>query len=165
MKRKEILGVLALVLVVATAALVWVGPWQGERAANVSFETLDGRTFDLHELRGKPVLITFWATTCPSCIAEVPHLRALYQDLGPEGLEVIGVAMHYDPPNQVAAMVEDRNMSYTIVMDRDDAIAQSFGGIRLTPTSILINPEGRVVWRRLGELNMEQVRNQIQSML
>lgn len=155
---------IAAVLVV-TVGLVWLGPWSGEPAPEVNFTTLDGREINLADLRGQPVLVTFWATTCPGCVAEIPHLKNLYSELGPQGMELIAVAMSYDPPEQVAAMVEERDMFYPIVLDKDDRIANAFGDIRLTPTTVLIDPDGRIVWRRLGELDMQQVKRQIVGML
>lgn len=155
---------IAAVLAV-TVGLVWLGPWSGEPAPEVNFTTLDGREINLADLRGQPVLVTFWATTCPGCVAEIPHLKNLYSELGPQGMELIAVAMSYDPPEQVAAMVEERDMFYPIVLDKDDRIANAFGDIRLTPTTVLIDPDGRIVWRRLGELDMQQVKRQIVGML
>lgn len=164
MRRKELFSALGAVAVIAIAALVWVAPWQGEPAPNVTFTTLDGERVELAELSG-PVLIAFWATTCPGCVAEIPHLKNLYQELGPQGLTVVGVAMSYDPPNQVAAMVADREINYPIALDADGSISQAFGDIRLTPTTVLIDPNGRIAWRRMGELDMDRVHSQIGNML
>ncbi|MBK8535811.1 MAG: TlpA family protein disulfide reductase [Candidatus Competibacteraceae bacterium] len=128
-------------------------------------QTLDGRTLTLEQLRGKPVLVTFWATTCPSCIEEVPHLISLYRELHPQGLEIIGVAMAYDPPDQVRAMAMQRQIPYPIVMDSQERIAQAYDNVRLTPTTVLISPEGRIVHYQLGLLNMPKLRETIREML
>ncbi|MCP5159642.1 MAG: TlpA family protein disulfide reductase [Gammaproteobacteria bacterium] len=128
-------------------------------------KTLDGRTLTLKELHGRPVLVTFWATTCPSCIEEIPHLIDLYRDLNPKGLEIIGVAMAYDPPMQVRAMVEQRQIPYSIVLDSEERIAQAFDSVRVTPTTVLISPEGRIVHYRLGLLDMPKLRETIEAML
>src|SRR5690606_26153841 len=106
MRRKDLIGALIAAVLVVTVGLVWLGPWSGEPAPEVNFTTLDGREINLADLRGQPVLVTFWATTCPGCVAEIPHLKNLYSELGPQGMELIAVAMSYDPPEQVAAMVE-----------------------------------------------------------
>ena len=165
MKRKDIVGVALAMFVLAIGGVIWLAPWQGQAAPEAHFTTLEGEQFKLSELRGQPVLVTFWATSCPSCITEIPHLKDLYRELAPKGLKIFGVAMSYDPPQQVAAMAAERDMFYPVVLDSDEAIARAFGDIRLTPTSVLIDPEGRIVWRRLGELNMPQVRQQIVDML
>lgn len=127
--------------------------------------TLDGQQVTLRDLHGKPVLVTFWATSCPSCIAEMPHLAALHEDLHGEGLEIIGVAMHHDPPERVAALVEQRDLPYTIVLDKDRSVARAFGGIGVTPTSYLITPNGRVVQRTIGEFDMAKLRSRVEGML
>ncbi|MCB1794688.1 MAG: TlpA family protein disulfide reductase [Candidatus Competibacteraceae bacterium] len=128
-------------------------------------QTLDGRTLTLEQLRGKPVLVTFWATTCPSCVEEIPHLTELYRELNPKGLEIIGVAMAYDPPEQVRAMVRQRQIPYPIVLDSEERIAREFDNVQLTPTSVLVSPEGRIVQYRLGLLDMSELRNTIAGML
>ncbi|MBK8182902.1 MAG: TlpA family protein disulfide reductase [Candidatus Competibacteraceae bacterium] len=135
------------------------------QAPPLAGQTLDGRTLSLEQLRGKPVLVTFWATTCSSCIEEMPHLVELYRDLNPKGLEIIGVAMAYDPPDQVRAMVKQREIPFPIVLDTQERIAQEFDNVRLTPTSVLISPEGRIVHYRLGLLDIPKLRDTIQGML
>lgn len=162
-KETAIAG-LALVVVLAFAT-VWFMPAGLREAPPLVGQTLDGRTLTLEQLRGKPVLVTFWATTCPSCVEEIPHLTELYRELNPKGLEIIGVAMAYDPPEQVRAMVRQRQIPYPIVLDSEERIAREFDNVQLTPTSVLVSPEGRIVQYRLGLLDMPELRNTIAGML
>lgn len=162
-KETAIAG-LALVVVLAFAA-VWFMPAGLREAPPLVGQTLDGRTLTLEQLRGKPVLVTFWATTCPSCVEEIPHLTELYRELNPKGLEIIGVAMAYDPPEQVRAMARQRQIPYPIVLDSEERIAREFDNVQLTPTSVLVSPEGRIVQYRLGLLDMPELRNMIAGML
>ena len=162
-KETAIAG-LALVVVLAFAA-VWFMPAGLREAPPLVGQTLDGRTLTLEQLRGKPVLVTFWATTCPSCVEEIPHLTELYRELNPTGLEIIGVAMAYDPPEQVRAMARQRQIPYPIVLDSEERIAREFDNVQLTPTSVLVSPEGRIVQYRLGLLDMPELRNTIAGML
>ena len=162
-KETAIAG-LALVVVLAFAA-VWLMPAGLREAPPLVGQTLDGRTLTLEQLRGKPVLVTFWATTCPSCVEEIPHLIELYRELNPKGLEIIGVAMAYDPPEQVRAMAQQRQIPYPIVLDSEERIAHEFDNVQLTPTSVLVSPEGRIVQYRLGLLDMSELRNTIAGML
>lgn len=164
MKRKDLLAAGVAILLLAVAGVVWFGPG-GQRAPDVQLVTLAGEQLQLSELRGRPVLITFWATTCPGCLAEMPHLIELHHDLAPQGLEVIGIAMHYDPPNQVANLVRSRDVPYHIALDSDGRAAQAFGDVRLTPTTFLIAPDGRIARQKIGELDMVQTREQIERML
>lgn len=163
--NKETLAAgVALAMVLAFAA-IWLMPAGLRQAPPLVGQTLDGRTVTLEQLRGKPVLITFWATTCPSCIEEMPHLIELYRDFNPKGLEIIGVAMSYDPPDQVRAMAEQRQIPYPIVLDSKERIAREFDNVRLTPTSVLISPDGRIVQYRLGLLDLPKLRETIKTML
>ncbi|MFZ1324696.1 MAG: TlpA disulfide reductase family protein, partial [Candidatus Contendobacter sp.] len=113
----------------------------------------------------KPVLVTFWATTCPSCIEEIPHLVELYQEFKPKGLEIIGVAMAYDPPEQVRTLARQRQIPYPIVLDTQAQIARAFDDVRLTPTSVLISPQGQIVQYRLGLLDLPQLRKTLHGLL
>ena len=155
---------IALAVIVAFA-VVWFMPAGLRQAPPLVGQTLDGRALSLEQLRGKPVLVTFWATTCPSCIEEMPHLVELYRELNPKGLEIIGVAMAYDPPEQVRALARQRQIPYPIVLDTQEIIAREFDNVRLTPTTVLISPQGRIVHYRLGLLDMPKLRDTIQEML
>ena len=162
--KETLIAGIALVVVLAVAA-IWFMPAGLRQAPPLVGQTLDGRTLTLEQMRGKPVLVTFWATTCPSCVEEMPHLIELYRELNPKGLEIIGVAMAYDPPDQVRAMAAKRQIPYPIVLDTQARIAHEFDNVRLTPTSVLISPEGRIVQYRLGLLDLPRLRETIQEML
>ncbi len=162
--KETVVAGIALAVIVAAAA-VWFMPAGLRQAPPLVGQTLDGRTLTLEQLRGRPVLVTFWATTCPSCIEEMPHLVELYRELNPKGLEIIGVAMAYDPPEQVRALVQQRRIPYPIVLDTQERIAREYDNVRLTPTTVLISPEGRIVHYRLGLLDMPELRDTIRQML
>jgi peroxiredoxin len=162
--KETIIAGIALAVVLAVAA-VWFMPAGLRQAPPLVGQTLDGRTLTLEQLRGKPVLVTFWATTCPSCIEEMPDLIKLYRELNPKGLEIIGVAMAYDPPEQVRALAAKRQIPYPIVLDTQKHIAREFDNVRLTPTTVLISPEGRIVQYRLGLMDLPKLRETIQGML
>lgn len=162
---KEVLIAGIAVIVVTAFAAVWLMPTGLRQAPPLVGKTLDGNTLTLQQFRGKPVLVTFWATTCPGCIAEMPHLIELYRDLNPKGLEIIGVAMAYDPPEQVRALAAQRQIPYPIVLDTQARIAREFDNVQLTPTSVLISPDGRIVEYRLGALDMPKLRATINAML
>ena len=165
MKFKDI-GITTVALAfIAVLAYVWLAPGGLKRAPDVSFITLKGEQIALNALRGKPILVTFWATSCVGCMREMPHLISLYQELHPRGLEIIGVAMDYDPPNHVLETVQRRRVPYTIALDTDGRIAQAFDGVRLTPANFLIHPDGRIVFHKLGEMDIARLREDILSML
>lgn len=158
------MGLFALVLIGALA-YVWLSPGGLKQAPAVSIQTLDGNTVELASLQGKPVLVTFWATSCTGCVKEIPHLVDLYNEFAPQGLQLLAIAMSYDPPNHVVAMRDARQLPYTIALDLSGNAALAFGGVRLTPTSFLIAPDGRIVREKVGELDMNEVRAQLRAML
>lgn len=164
-KRRDIIIGIAAALVVVVAAAIWFVPGSGERAPDVTFTTLDGEEIRLADRAGKPTLITFWATTCATCVQEMPYLKAMYEELGPRGLEIVGVAMDYDPIRDVERLVEARELNYRIMHDSEGEIASAFGGVRLTPTTFLIGPRGDIIQRRLGLIDMERLHDRISGML
>jgi len=165
MKRQgRLLSLFALVLL-GTLGYLWLAPAGLKTSPDISLVTIDGEQLQLASLRGNPLLVTFWATTCPSCIREVPHLIELYEELAPQGLEIIGIAMDYDPPNRVLAMRNARNIPYPVALDIHAEAARAFGNVRLTPTAFLIAPDGRVVYRKTGEIGMAKLRQDILGLL
>ncbi|MEJ2346185.1 MAG: TlpA disulfide reductase family protein [Gammaproteobacteria bacterium] len=161
-------GIIAVVLVavLSTAAYLWFSSTRMRWAPDIRMRTTARHQLDLAALRGRPVLVNFWATTCPSCIQEIPGLSRLYRDLNPRGLEVIGVSVYYDPPNRVEEMVAKRHIPYPVVTDISQRVARAFGMRRMvTPTSFLIAPSGRIVLHRVGLLDLHKLRDEIERML
>lgn len=165
MKKGNIIAIAGVVILIGVIAFLWFSPSGMKAAPNVTFNTLEGEAIQLSSLKGRPALVVFWATTCPGCIKEMPHLVELYEELHPQGLELIGVAMAYDPPGQVKEMIKLRQIPYTIALDSKGDAARAFGDVKLTPTSFLIDPQGRIVQQRLGEMDMPQIRSRILGML
>ena len=165
MKLKEAFISLLAVTLLGTLGYLWLAPAGLKASPDITLLTIDGEELVLADLRGKPLLVTFWATTCPGCIKEMPHLIELYEELSPRGLEIVGIAMDYDPPSQVLAMRKARKIPYPIALDIHAQAARAFGNVRLTPTSFLINPEGRIVYQKIGEVNMDKLRRNILTML
>lgn len=165
MKLKDIAIAGFAVALIGILAYLWFSPSGLKQAPELAVTTLEGKQLSLGQLRGKPVLVTFWATTCPGCVKEMPHLVELYNELSPQGLEIIALAMAYDPEEQVREMVKLKQLPYTVALDSDGAAARAFGDVKLTPTSFLISPEGRIVQQKLGEMDMNLLHNRIVGML
>lgn len=165
MKTRGALLALAAIALVGTLAYLWLAPAGLKTAPDISLMTIDGEELQLDSLHGRPVLVTFWATTCSSCVSEIPHLIALYDELAPLGLEIIGIAMDYDPPNRVLAMRKVHNIPYPVALDIHADAARAFGNVRLTPTSFLIAADGRIAYRKTGVLNMARLREDIRDLL
>jgi peroxiredoxin len=165
MKRKSLgFGLLVLVLLLAASYYRYKSA-DLQTAPDIDFRIIDGRTLNLKQLQGHPVLVVFWATSCPGCIKEMPHLIDLYHDLAPRGLEIIAVAMAYDPPDRVLAMHQHKQIPYPIALDVQGEVASAYGDVQQTPTTFLIDPNGRVVKQTIGRLDMAQLRANLHSML
>ena len=165
MKPRGMLAGVMTVVLVATLGYFWLAPAGLKSRPDITVVTVDGEELALANLRGKPLLVTFWATSCHLCVREIPHLIQLYKELSPRGLEIIAIAMYHDPPNRVLAMRKARGIPYTIALDIHADAARAFGNVRLTPSSFLIAPDGRIVYRKTGEMNMDLLRQDILSLL
>lgn len=163
--RGLLIIIMCAVALLAALGYLWTAPAALKTAPDIGLMTVDGRELQLANLQGRPVLVTFWATTCNSCISEIPHLIALYDELAPQGLEIIGITMDYDPPNRVLALRKARNIPYPVVLDIQAEAARAFGDVRLTPTSFLIAPNGQIAHQRTGKMNMAALRRDILAML
>ena len=162
-KDKAATGFVIILLVLT--AYVWLAPGGITRAPDLTLTLLDSSKLSLASLKGRPVLVTFWATTCPGCIKEMPHLIELYHKLHSKGLEIIGIAMPYDRPDHVNEMIKRKQVPYKIAFDNQAMAVQAFGNVKLTPTSFLINPNGFIVKQKIGEMDMHALQAQIEAML
>ena len=132
---------------------------------SVSISTIDGRSFDVAALAGRPVLVTFWSTTCVVCLREMPDLETLYRRLSPRGFEIIAVSMPWDPPDAVVRLARARSLPYPVALDVTGAVARAFGDVSVTPTHFLIDPGGEVAFRRTGALDFTALDDRLRSML
>ena len=165
MQRKEIIAAVLGVALVAVIAWGWLSPPGLSRAPDITLTTIKGEKIDLKALRGKPVLINFWATSCPGCVKEMPQLVELHKDLHTKGLTIIGVAVSYDPPNQVLEMVKERRIPYPVALDPMGDAERAFGNVSVIPTSFLISPDGRIVQHVIGELRFADLRERLSQWL
>jgi len=165
MKTKDIFITLFAVLILSTIVYLWLAPSGLQKAPDITLQLIDGKKIKLNDLKGKPVLITFWATSCPGCIKEMPHLIELYHELHSKGLEIIGIAMPYDRPDYVMEMVKRKKVPYKIAFDLKGDAVRAFGNVSLTPTSFLIDDEGKIVKKKIGEMNMDIWKKRIISIL
>jgi len=116
-----------------------------------SLETLDGKVLRDADLKGKVLIMNFWATWCPPCRAEIPDLVAL-QEKYRDHLVVLGVSLDEAPPADVRAFAERYNVNYPVAM-ATDAIYASFPGLGTLPTSLIVDRDGLVVQKHIGMLN------------
>lgn len=158
-----------LIILATVSVLAWAGTWLFPPAPRVPAETeftlLDGKKITLGDLRGRPVLISFWSITCPPCVEEIPDLSRLYHEWHAKGFDLIAVAMPYDPPLQVQDFVKQRGLSYPVALDVQGKTSKAFGGVSNVPTAFLIAPDGATEWSYTGRLDVAKVRRIISRYL
>lgn len=155
--------------IVIAVALVGLVAWQlstpARSAPNVTFTSLQDKQFTTNDLRGKVVLVKFWATSCATCIQQMPDNVNVFNQYSPQGYEVVAVAMDYDPIDYVRTFTETRNLPFTVVHDHNGAIAKAFGDVQLTPTAFLIDKQGNIIKRYLGNYDKAEFVNTVQQAL
>jgi len=152
MRRRQHLRLVAGLLAFATAApLVLSGCSSREAAPDVKVSLLDGRQQALSALRGKVVLVNFWATSCTTCVHEMPQIVSTHQKFQGQGYETLAVAMSYDQPDYVAGFAKTRGLPFMVALDKTGEAAKAFGQVRLTPTSFLLDKHGNIVKKYVGE--------------
>lgn len=156
MKLAKPLLIVAAVLVIAGALAYALSEKPAAPAS--TFTTLEGKSITLNDLRGKIVLVNFWATSCPGCVKEMPSLVETYNQYRSKGFEIIAVAMSYDPPNYVANFAQTRQLPFPVALDVDGAHARAFGDVQVTPTSFLIDKDGRILEQTLGDVDFAKLK-------
>ena len=155
----------AAALSVGAAALVYQSLGQRELVPSVSYVLLDGARADSSQWKGKVMLVNFWATSCTTCVREMPQIVATYEKFKGRGFDTLGVAMSYDPPAFVANFAESRKLPYGIAIDNTGEIARQFGRVQLTPTTLLINKRGEIVKRYVGEPDFAALHGLVEQLL
>ena len=127
-----------------------------EMAPDFTLDRLQGGTVTLSELRGKTVIIDFWATWCPPCEFQVPELNAFYEVHGPSGeVEVLGVSVDTEGPDVVGAWTEEKGVAYPILLGDED-LAKRFGAMGF-PTLVIVAPDGTIESRHVGLIEQAQL--------
>ena len=145
--------ILIPLIVVALLTFLFLNLNDKKQAPNLSFTTIEGKQISMASLKGKMVIVNFWATYCPGCIEEMPDLVSAYKQFHEKGLEIIAVSIADDPPNQVLNFSRKNALPFPIVHDSDTKISQAFDNVSLTPTSFIIDQQGRVIGKTIGKLD------------
>lgn len=119
-------------------------------APQTTMVLLDGSKLETQAMRGKVTLVNFWATSCTTCVAEMPEIVATYKEFSPKGFDTVAVAMSYDPPSYVVNFAQTRALPFKVAIDNTGVVAKAWGDVKLTPTSYLVNKRGQIVKRYVG---------------
>ena len=155
-------------MLAAAAAAGWLAFGRSathEPAPQVSYTLLDGQKLSTDTLKGQVVLVNFWATSCTTCVAEMPEIMATYEKYKARGYQTVAVAMAYDPPAYVANFAQTRKLPFGVAIDNTGAIAKGFGDIKLTPTTFLINKRGEIIKRYVGAPDFEALHTLVEKLL
>ncbi len=134
-------------------------------APQFGYTLLDGAKGHTDALRGKVVLVNFWATSCVSCVKEMPQIAATHERFRARGFETLAVAMSYDPPAYVANFAQTRKLPFGVVIDNTGAIAKAFNDTQITPTSFLLDKRGGIVKRYVGEPDFAELHGLVEKLL
>jgi peroxiredoxin len=162
MKLNLLIPAIVAACAVAVGAFLWTG---NSPAPDSNFVLLDGSTRNAASLRGKVTLVNFWATSCVTCVAEMPALIATFDKYHAQGFGTIAVAMQYDPPSYVVNFAETRKLPFDVAIDNTGAVARAWGDIQLTPTTFLVNKRGEIVKRYVGQPEFTELHQLIEKLL
>ena len=155
---------------VVAAAVIGVGAWvysgAGQSTAPQStFVLLDGSQKTTADLKGKVTLVNFWATSCTTCVAEMPEIIATHHKYQDRGFDTLAVAMSYDPPSYVVNFADSRKLPFKVALDNTGAVARAWGDVQLTPTTYIVNKRGDIVKRYVGAPDFAELHRLIEKLL
>lgn len=136
-----------------------------QAAPESTFVLLDGSKQTTADLKGKVTLVNFWATSCVTCIAEMPKIISTHNKYRAKGYDTLAVAMSYDPPAYVVNYAETRQLPFKVAIDNTGANAKAWGDVQLTPTTFLVNKRGQIVKQFVGEPDFGALHQLIEKLL
>lgn len=154
-RRKLLMGAAAGIVVAATVGVYAF--WPTNAPSDVTFVTLKGERIQLRDLRGKVVLVNFWATSCPACVKEMPELVKTYERYHDRDFEIVAVAMSFDPPAFVKDFADKNRLPFPVALDTQEAVAKAFDGVKVVPTTFVLDKNGQLVSRTLGMIAFDKL--------
>jgi len=131
-------------------------------AIDFTLKDLDGKELKLSDLKGKKVFLNFWATWCPPCKAEMPEIEKLYQETKDTDLVIVAVEIG-EPLDTVKSFIDSNKYSFKVLLDSDQSVASNYN-ITSIPTSFFIDEEGNIVSKRVGAMNIDEMKEYIKTL-
>ena len=135
-----------------------------KKAPHFSLKTADGTVIDLSKLKGKTIVVNFWATWCGPCRAEIPAFLEVYEKYKSKGLEIVGISLDQGGWSDVTPFVKKFNIVYPVVIG-DEKLTKQYGGVDAIPTTFIIDKNGVIVDKHVGGLRKENLENLIKGIL
>jgi thiol-disulfide isomerase/thioredoxin len=159
-RSPQVLFFIALIVAVMLFAGIHIarskranGPARGQLIGNLApdfdLQTLDGRSMKLSDFRGKAVLLNFWATYCGPCKVEIPWFVELQKEYGPQGFQILGIAMDDAGTDEIAKFAKEMSIDYPVLLGKD-SVEQSYGGVGVLPVSFFVDRNGQLIAREFG---------------
>jgi cytochrome c biogenesis protein CcmG/thiol:disulfide interchange protein DsbE len=136
----------------------------GTPAPNFTLETLDGKNLSLSDLRGKAVIVNFWATWCGPCKIETPWLVELQNQYGAQGLQVVGVAMDDSGKDEIEKFAKEMGVNYPVLIGKE-AVGDAYGGVPALPESFFVGRDGKIVDRIIGLKGRGEIEDSVKKAL
>jgi len=135
-----------------------------QKAPNFTLKTQNGKVVELSKLKGKVVLVNFWATWCPPCRAEIPDFIEVYDLYKSKGLEIVGIALDEDGWSKVTPYIEKAKMNYSVVLGSSDVV-HLYGDIESIPTTFFVDKNGYIAERQVGMLRKADLEQKLRLLL
>ena len=165
MKRISVLAVCRMALAGVAVVAALAGCSGAQTAPESTFVLLDGSKKTTADLKGRVTLVNFWATSCVTCVAEMPKVISTYNKYKNQGYDTLAVAMSYDPPSYVVNYTQTRQLPFQVAIDNTGAVAKAWGDVQLTPTTYLVNKRGEIVKQYVGEPDFAALHQLIEKLL
>jgi len=133
-------------------------------APDFTLQSLDGKNMRLSDFRGKAVLLNFWATWCGPCKIEMPWFVDLQKEYGPQGLQIVGVAMDDSSKEDIAKFAQEMGVNYPVLIGKE-AVGDEYGGVPALPESFFIGRDGKIIDKIIGLKGKGEIEDSIKKAL
>src|SRR5438309_10113238 len=137
---------------------------KGQPAPEFTLQSLDGKTVHLADFRGKGVLLNFWATWCQPCKIEMPWFVELQKKYGPQGLQVVGIAMDDASEQDIAKFAQNMGVNYPVLIGKE-SVGEAYGGVPYLPLTFYIDRSGKVTSKVPGLRRRSDIEDNIKKAL
>jgi thiol-disulfide isomerase/thioredoxin len=154
-----------LILLILGVLLVTLSPSQTKRKApNFALRAANGKTYELSKMKGKVVVVNFWATWCGPCKREIPDFTEVFKNYKNKGVEIVGISLDQGGWDDVLPFLKTNSINYPIVIG-SDKLASEFGDVQYIPTTFFVDKNGYIVGQQIGGMTKSQLESKIKSLL